>query len=60
VLHDDGAGYADLLRSAGVPVTHVTYSAAIHDFVMVNSMHDTFAARAAVAQACAFLAAALA
>jgi acetyl esterase len=55
VLHDDGAGYADLLRTAGVPVTHVTYSATIHDFVMVNALHDTYAARAAVAQAVAFL-----
>ncbi|PXW28776.1 UNVERIFIED_CONTAM: acetyl esterase/lipase [Williamsia faeni] len=55
VLHDDGAGYADLLRSAGVPVTHVTYSATIHDFVMVNSLHDTRAATAAVAQAVDFL-----
>ncbi|MBA8794098.1 acetyl esterase/lipase [Friedmanniella endophytica] len=60
VLHDDGAGYADLLRTAGVPVTHVTYSAMVHDFVMVNSLHDTLAARAAIAQATAFLAAALA
>jgi len=59
VLHDDGAGYADLLRTAGVPVTHVTYSAVVHDFVMVNSLHDTFAARAAIAQATAFLSAAL-
>ncbi len=59
VLHDDGAGYADLLRTAGVPVTHVTYSATIHDFVMVNSLHDTFASKAAVAQAAAFLKAAL-
>ena len=60
VLHDDGAGYAALLRAAGVPVTHVTYSAIIHDFVMVNSMHDTYAARAAIAQAVAFLKQALA
>ncbi|TDS80886.1 alpha/beta hydrolase [Amnibacterium kyonggiense] len=59
VLHDDGAGYADLLRTAGVPVTHVTYSAIIHDFVMVNAMHDTFASKAAIAQAVAFLRAAL-
>ncbi|MGI3780780.1 MAG: alpha/beta hydrolase [Janthinobacterium lividum] len=60
VLHDDGAGYANLLRTAGVPVTHVTYSAIVHDFVMVNSMHDTHAARAAVAQVVAFLKQALA
>ncbi|MEU5911089.1 alpha/beta hydrolase [Micromonospora sp. NPDC047527] len=55
VLHDDGAGYADKLRAAGVPVTHVTYSAIIHDFVMVNALHDTNAAKAAVAQAVSFL-----
>ncbi len=55
VLHDDGARYADKLRAAGVPVTHVTYSAIIHDFVMVNSLHDTYAAKAAVAQAVAAL-----
>ena len=55
VLHDDGAGYADLLRTAGVPVTHVTYSATIHDFVMVNSLHETNASKAAIAQAVAFL-----
>ncbi|GAA0265623.1 alpha/beta hydrolase [Cryptosporangium japonicum] len=59
VLHDDGAGYADKLRAAGVPVTHVTYSAIIHDFVMVNSLHDTDASQAAVAQAVAFLKAGL-
>jgi acetyl esterase len=51
VLHDDGALFADKLREAGVPVTHVTYSATIHDFVMVNSLHDTHAAIAAVGQA---------
>jgi len=60
VLHEDGAGYADLLATAGVPVTHMTCSAAIHDFVMVDSIRDTHAAKAAVAQAVAFLAAALA
>ncbi|TQS43460.1 alpha/beta hydrolase [Cryptosporangium phraense] len=59
VLHDDGAGYADKLRAAGVPVTHVTYSAIIHDFVMVNSLHGTEASKAALAQAVAFLKAAL-
>ncbi|GIG29044.1 alpha/beta hydrolase [Cellulomonas marina] len=59
VLLDDGLGYADLLRTAGVPVTHVTYAATIHDFVMLDAMHDTQAAQAAVAQAAAFLAQAL-
>jgi acetyl esterase len=59
VLHDDGALFADKLREAGVPVTHVTYSAIIHDFVMVNSLHDTQASIAAVAQAVATLKSAL-
>lgn len=38
----------------------MTHSATIHDFVMVNSLHDTHAAKAAVAQAVAFLRGALA
>lgn len=59
VLHDDGALFADKLREAGVPVTHVTYSAIIHDFVMVNAMHDTHASTAAVDQAVATLKTAL-
>ncbi|GII57295.1 hypothetical protein Pth03_56840 [Planotetraspora thailandica] len=45
----------DQLREAGVPVTQVRYAAIIHDFVMVNSMHDTHATKAAVAQAVAVL-----
>ncbi|WP_416417505.1 alpha/beta hydrolase [Paenarthrobacter aromaticivorans] len=55
VLRDEGEAFAAKLREAGVPVTQVRYGAIIHDFVMVNSMHDTHAARAAVAQAVAVL-----
>ncbi|MFC8599048.1 alpha/beta hydrolase [Isoptericola sp. NPDC057191] len=55
VLRDEGEAFAGKLRDAGVPVTQVRYAAIIHDFVMVNSMHDTHAAKAAVAQAVAFL-----
>ncbi|AYA26485.1 alpha/beta hydrolase [Rhodococcus rhodochrous] len=55
VLRDEGEAYAAKLRRAGVPTTAVRYQGIIHDFVMVNSLHDTFAAKAAVAQAVAFL-----
>lgn len=56
VLRDEGERYAGRLRAAGVPVTQVRYAAMVHDFVMVNALHDTYAAKAAVAQAVAFLA----
>lgn len=55
VLRDEGEAYAAKLRRAGVEVTGVRYEGIIHDFVMVNSMHDTPQAKAAVAQAVAFL-----
>lgn len=55
VLRDEGEAYAAHLRRAGVPVTAVRYQGIVHDFVMVNALHDTFAARAAVAQAVASL-----
>jgi hypothetical protein len=35
----------------GVPPTAVRYGGIIHDFVMLNALHDTNAATAAVAQA---------
>ncbi|WP_308159199.1 alpha/beta hydrolase [Curtobacterium sp. ISL-83] len=60
VLRDEGEAYAAKLRSAGVPVTAVRYQGVVHDFVMVNSLHDMPPAKAAVAQAVAFLSAALA
>jgi acetyl esterase len=36
---------------AGVPVTATRYMGTIHDFVMLNAITDTPAARAAIAQA---------
>ena len=60
VLRDEGEAYAAKLRRAGVPVTAVRYQGIVHDFVMVNSLHDTFAAKGAVAQAVAALREALA
>ncbi|NAZ84878.1 alpha/beta hydrolase [Kineococcus indalonis] len=55
VLRDEGEAYAVKLREAGVPVTQVRYQGIVHDFVMVNSLHGTNAAKAAVAQAVGFL-----
>jgi acetyl esterase len=55
VLRDEGEEYAAKLRSAGVPVTAVRYQGIIHDFVMVNAMRDTHAAKAATAQGGEFL-----
>ncbi|MBM3715431.1 MAG: alpha/beta hydrolase [Actinobacteria bacterium] len=60
VLRDEGEAYAAKLRQAGVPTTAVRYQGITHDFVMVNSLHDTYAAKAAVAQAVSFLSAAFA
>jgi acetyl esterase len=58
-LRDEGEAYAARLRSAGVPVTAERYEGIIHDFVMVNAMRDTQAAKAATAQGGEFLHAAL-
>jgi acetyl esterase len=55
VLRDEGEAYAAKLRRAGVPVTTVRYDGTIHDFMLLNSMSQTRATRAAVAQAIAFL-----
>jgi acetyl esterase len=51
VLRDEGEAYAAKLRAAGVPVTAVRYGGIIHDFVMLNALHDTHAAIAAIGQA---------
>jgi acetyl esterase len=55
VLRDEGEAYAAKLRAAGVPVTAVRYQGIIHDFVMVNAMRDTYAAKAATQQGAEFL-----
>jgi acetyl esterase len=51
VLRDEGEAYARKLMEAGVVVTAVRYHGTIHDFVMLNSITKTPAARAAVEQA---------
>jgi acetyl esterase len=59
VLRDEGEAYAAKLRAAGVPTTAVRYGGITHDFVMLNALHDTQAAKAAITQASAALRAAL-
>ncbi|TWF80291.1 acetyl esterase/lipase [Pseudonocardia hierapolitana] len=59
VLRDEGEAYAAKLRSAGVPVTTVRYNGTIHDFMLLNALSETRAARAAIDQAIAFLRAGL-
>lgn len=59
VLRDEGEAYAAKLRAAGVPVTAVRYQGIIHDFVMLNALRETHAARAAIAQAVTVLRSAL-
>lgn len=60
VLRDEGEAYGHRLRQAGVDVTAVRYGGAIHDFVMLNALAESNAARQATAQAAQALAAALA
>jgi acetyl esterase len=55
VLRDEGEAYAAKLRAAGVTVTTVRYDGIVHDFVMVNALRDTQAAKAATAQGGRFL-----
>jgi acetyl esterase len=59
VLRDEGEAYARKLTQAGVRVTATRYNGTIHDFVMLNPLADTPAARGAIAQANAALKAAL-
>jgi acetyl esterase len=59
VLRDEGEAYAAKLRAAGVAVTTVRYDGVIHDFMLLNAMSEAHATRAAIAQATAFLRAAL-
>jgi acetyl esterase/lipase len=59
ILRDEGEAYAAKLRLASVPVTTVRYDGVVHDFMLLNSMAETKATRAAISQATEFLRAAL-
>ncbi|OBI23470.1 esterase [Mycobacterium sp. E2327] len=51
VLRDEGEAYARKLTAAGVRCTSVRYNATIHDFMMLNALRETAAAKAAITQA---------
>src|SRR6266699_2078025 len=55
VLRDEGEAYASKLRQAGVRVTAVQFLGTIHDFVTLNALAHTAAARGAIALATAWL-----
>ncbi|MWA03413.1 alpha/beta hydrolase fold domain-containing protein [Actinomadura sp. LD22] len=59
VLRDEGEAYARRLTEAGVPTTSVRYNGTLHDFMMLDPVRGTRAARAATAQAAAVLKSAL-
>lgn len=55
VLLDAANAYATKLRAAGVPVTSSHYSGVTHDFMMLNALADTQAAKQAVTRTTATL-----
>jgi acetyl esterase len=55
VLRDEGEAYANKLRQAGVRVMAVRFQGTIHDFVMLNALATSAAARGATALATAWL-----
>lgn len=48
VLRDEGEAYAAKLRAAGVTVTQARLQGMVHDFVMLHSLDQTNATRAAM------------
>ncbi len=60
VLRDEGEAYARKLSEACVRTTCTRYLGTIHDFVMLNALADTPAARGAIGQAATALRSALA
>jgi acetyl esterase/lipase len=47
ILRDQGEAYANRLREAGVPTASVRVNGTMHDFMMLNALHETESARAA-------------
>ncbi|MBB2947573.1 acetyl esterase [Actinoplanes lutulentus] len=55
VLREQGEGYAAGLRAAGVSAVTERYEGLIHDFVMVDTLGETAAAKVATEHASAYL-----
>ena len=55
VLRDEGEAFANKLRQAGVPITAARFQGTIHDFVMLNPLAQSQAARGALSLATTWL-----
>lgn len=49
-LRDEGEAYARKLMNAGIPVTTTRYNGTIHDFVLLNALHELPETQAALRQ----------